>query len=80
MTKTKPVAQAPAAPAATEPTPIAVSGEPISIDEFCTRTSATDRRVEMLGAFALVERKAGRLKDTADAFAKRYQSFTTQPA
>lgn len=82
MTKPKPAAQAsavspaPAAPAPAEP----ASAPALSIDEYCTRASATDKRVEMLGAFALVERKAGRLKDTADAYAKRYQAFITQPA
>jgi hypothetical protein len=36
----------------------------ITLDEFCTRLSATDRRVEMIGAFNHVEKKVGRIKNS----------------
>lgn len=50
-----------------------------TLDEFCTRLSQTDKRVEMIGAFHAQERQAGRTKDVASAFTARYQSFCNQP-
>ncbi|MCW5602591.1 hypothetical protein [Nitrosomonas sp.] len=52
----------------------------ITVDEFCTRLSATDRRVEMIGAFNHVEKKAGRIKDTEENFRSRFDAFVNQPA
>lgn len=51
----------------------------LTINEFCIRRSATDRRVELLGAFAADERRAGHLKDTSDAYTRRLAAFTTRP-
>jgi hypothetical protein len=53
---------------------------PLSLDEFCTRLSTTDKRVELIGAFHHAEINAGRSKDTESAFASRYFSFCNQPA
>lgn len=52
----------------------------ITLGEFCTRLSATDRRVEMIGAFHHVEKKAGRIKDTEESFRSRFDAFVNQPA
>lgn len=75
---------------AKEPTPVQ-SGEkveatatasafPLTVDEFCTRLSATDRRVELIGAFHATEKAAGRAKDLESAFLARFESFVSQPA
>lgn len=55
------------------------AGEPLTLTEFCTRLSATERRVELIGAFEADERRAGRLKDTAEQFGERFQAFITKP-
>lgn len=52
----------------------------LTIDEFCTRLSATDKRVELIGAFHNVESQAGKVKDTEAAFKKRFDDFAIQPA
>lgn len=51
----------------------------LTVNEFCIRRSATDRRVELLGAFAADERRAGHLKDTSDAYTRRLADFTARP-
>lgn len=53
---------------------------PVTIEEFCARASLTDRRVELLGAFAAAERSAGRFKDMESSFAARMKTFAAQPA
>lgn len=53
--------------------------EPITLEEFCTRLSQIDRRVEMIGAFHSVEKLAQRVKDTETAFAARYSAFINAP-
>lgn len=52
---------------------------PLTLQEFCIRLSVDDRRVELIGAFEFDERRAGRLKDTAEAYAARYQAFINKP-
>lgn len=52
----------------------------LSLDEWCSRQSATDRRVETLGAFHSVETLAGRTRDLPSAFAARLDAFANQPA
>lgn len=52
----------------------------LTLDEFCTRLSSTDKRVEMIAGFHYVEKQAGRVKATEEAFAKRYADFQTIPA
>lgn len=51
----------------------------ITLDEFCTLLSATDRRVEMIGAFNHVEKKAGRIKDFDENYRSRFDAFANQP-
>ena len=60
------------------PEPVAAS-VPLTLQEFCIRLSVDDRRVELIGAFESVERRAGRLKDTAEAYSARYQAFINKP-
>lgn len=52
----------------------------LSLDEFCTRLSAKERTVELIGGFHATELAAGRIKDSADAFDSRFRSFVNQPA
>lgn len=52
----------------------------VSLEEFCTRLSTQDKRVEMIGAFAHVERVAKRYFDTDAAYSARYTAFCTAPA
>lgn len=58
----------------------AASDFPLSLDEFCTRLSSTDKRVELIGAFHHVEKVAGRVQDTSGNFAARFEAFAKQPA
>ena len=58
----------------------AVAATRVSIDEFCTRASIADTRVELLSAFAAREKGAGRVLDTEDAFAGRLKEFSSDAA
>lgn len=74
MATTKPEPSAPEAIVATE----TVVPE-LSINDFCARLSETITRPELIGAFAHVERAAGRVKDTGVAYRARYDHFVNQP-
>ena len=52
---------------------------PVTLEEFCIRLSAKDRRVEMIGAFEHVEKTAGRLKDIESEYTARYEEFINKP-
>lgn len=52
---------------------------PLTLDEFCSQLSLTDKRVESIGAFHATEKAAGRTKDTAPAYSGRYTAFLNQP-
>lgn len=56
------------------------SPEPVTLQEFCTVLSSTDRRVELIAGFHSVELQAGRIKDTAAAYRSRFEAFTNKPA
>ena len=58
----------------------AVETYDLTVDEFCAQASATDNRVELLGAFHASETRAGRVKDSSSAFADRYTAFANAPA
>lgn len=58
----------------------AVDAFPLTLAEFCTRLSATDRRVEMIGAFEASEKAAGRTSDLEASFASRFVQFCGKPA
>lgn len=62
------------------PAPVEEQEIPLSLDEFCTRLSAADRRVELIGGFHAMEVKAGRTKDIESAFKARFDGFVNQPA
>ena len=51
----------------------------LSITDFCTRLSETVSRPELIGAFAHVEQKAGRVKDTASGYGARFDAFINKP-
>lgn len=51
----------------------------MTLTEFCTQLSRTDKRVEMIGGFEHAERTAGHFKDTQEGFAERYNAFCNQP-
>ncbi len=51
----------------------------LGIDEFCSRLSQNDKRIEMIGAFNHIERLAGTTTDTAAAFTARYTAFVDRP-
>ena len=52
----------------------------LTLKEFCTRLSKTDKSVEMIAGFNYSETQAGRLKDSEGNFMSRYAAFQTQPA
>lgn len=66
---------------------VASSGSPaatatpilVTLNEFCTRLSNTDRRVELIGGFHFTETRAGRNKDTESNYQARYTAFLTKP-
>ena len=53
--------------------------ENISLDEFCTRISGTDKRVELIGAFFKMETAAGRTTAVESEFTARLAAFATKP-
>jgi len=57
----------------------APTSDEITIEEFCTRLSRSDRRVELIGAFAFVEKRAGRVKDAESAYQARFTAFVNKP-
>lgn len=60
--------------------PATQSADEVTLTEFCTRISASDRRVELIGAFNHIETKAGRIKATEKEFLSRFDAFIKQPA
>lgn len=65
-----------AAAQASQPAPDTFS---LGLDEFCSRLSQTDKRVELIGAFHHIESIEGRTKDTSAAFAARFAAFANRP-
>ena len=68
MAEPVPDAPPPTPPPPPPPSPSAL----IPLNEFCERLSGTDSQFELIGAFALLERLAGRSSDTAANYAARY--------
>lgn len=60
--------------------PVEEAEFPLTVEEACARISATDRRVEMIGAFHSSEKAAGRLKDLESAYRERFAAFCNAPA
>lgn len=59
--------------------PSVAPAEQMMLEEFCTRLSKTDKRVEMIGGFHYTEVAAGKIKDTESAFKSRFEAFATKP-
>lgn len=55
------------------------AGEMVTLDEFCSRLSRTVRRVELIGGFYAVEKKAGHLKDTEPVFQAAFDKYRNRP-
>jgi uncharacterized NAD(P)/FAD-binding protein YdhS len=60
-------------------TPVVAAVPLVTLNEFCTRLSMTDRRVELIGGFHFTETQAGRLKDAESNYQARYTAFLTKP-
>lgn len=74
-----PVAAASEAPAA----PVDVAFDPsfdITLTEWCSARSSSDRRVELLSAFHQHETQSGRTKASAAAFLASFARFISRPA
>ena len=70
-----------AAPSDVAP-PAPPAGQPeatLPLDEFCTLLSGADRRIELIAAFAHIERAAGRVHDTRAAYAQRFAAVGSRP-
>lgn len=79
-THNTPVDAAVAAASPVASTPAVAEAFPLTLTEFCTRLSATDRRVELIGGFEHSEKVAGQVSDLEMNFAKRFAEFANQPA
>lgn len=63
----------------TQASPAQPVADHITINEFCTRLSKSDRRVELIGAFNFSEVQAGRIKDAEAAYQSRFTAFANRP-
>lgn len=70
--QTQPIA---ADPVATEPADF-----PLSLDEFCARLSAKDRRVALIGGFHHHAKQTGLTKAREAEFAQAWNAFICAPA
>jgi len=52
---------------------------PVTLDEFCARFSATDKRVELIAAFHQDEESAGRRVDLEGNYSNRLAAFAARP-
>ena len=52
----------------------------IMLDEFCTRLSQSDGRVELIGGFHHTETVSGAFRDTEANYASRFLAFADRPA
>ena len=52
----------------------------ISLEEFCIRLSSIKKSVELIGGFESDEIRAGRLRDTQEAFDIRFEAFANRSA
>ncbi len=57
----------------------AAAVEELVLQEFCRRLSEKVRRPELISAFEYTEIRAGHLKDTAEAYQARFDSFVKSP-
>lgn len=59
--------------------PAAAAPADVTLDEFCTRLSLTDKRVELIGGFHHVEKKHRRFKDAEPKYRARFEAFVNKP-
>lgn len=52
----------------------------LTLDEYCTRLSGRDNRVELIGAFYAYEVRNGHVSDVESAFESRYVAFADMPS
>ena len=52
---------------------------PLSLQEFCTRLSQDDKRVELIGAFHADQQASGHMKDTETNYRERFAQFGERP-
>lgn len=57
----------------------AQAADGVTLDEFCTRLSKNDKRVELIGGFHYTEKAAGRIKAAEGEYQNRYAAFSNQP-
>lgn len=55
------------------------AAEKVTLEEFCTRLSTSDRRVELIGGFHASEAAAGHIKDAESEFHARFNAFVNKP-
>jgi cell division septation protein DedD len=66
---------------AAPPAPPSSSAAPtVTLETFCAARSATDKRVELIGAFHNAEQRAQHLSDTQDNYQARFDAFCSAPA
>ena len=53
--------------------------EALTLDEFCTRLSKTDRRVELIGGFYADAKKRGQHKDVDVGFLRAFAEYADRP-
>ena len=52
----------------------------LTIEEFCSRLSESDRRVELISGFCSTEKSNGVISDQSTNFSARYLAFVNKPA
>jgi hypothetical protein len=52
----------------------------LTVEEFCTRLSQVDSRVELIGAFCWSERTAARYRDAESNYQFRFEAFANRAA
>lgn len=63
----------------TEPASEKNTVEAVTLDEFCTRLSTRDKRVELIGGFHFTETKANHAKDLEANYQARFDAFVNKP-
>lgn len=57
----------------------APAAEELVLQEFCRRLSEKVRRPELIASFEYTELRAGHVKDSAEAYQARFDSFVNSP-
>lgn len=74
-----PAAEVPALPPPTQSVQAEPDAYDLTLDEFCQRRSANDRRVELLHGFRADQRAKGRVKDTETGWVAALNEFAARP-